>query len=234
MSEQPVKLTAPAAAERVFPDGAAAATERSLICEHRLTVILDGAPFAELVCTRSRLRQLVLGRLCTAGKISSAADVVALKFSADETRAEVHLRPGAAGRGTKRLTDGSIWRSADIFTMARTLRAAMPLHDETLGTHGSLLLHRGKVCCCCEDIGRRSAIDKAVGEALEKGLPPGECLLYTTGRVSAEIVEKVAAAGVKVLVTRALPTAEAVTLAKALGMTLIGRAWEEQYEVYAP
>ncbi len=232
MKSAHVKLTAAARALHVGSDGSAAA-ERSLIREHLLAVNVDGVPFTELLCTRRDLRRLVLGRLCTAGRIASAADVEALDFNADETRAEARLRPGAAGRGETALTDESGWRSADIFCMARSLREAMPLHDETLGAHGAIVLRRGQVICCAEDIGRHNAIDKAVGGALEQGAAMSECILYSTGRIASEVVEKTARAGIPVLATRALPTAEAVERAGALGMTLIGRAWEDQYEVFA-
>lgn len=226
------ELTDRAEAVCVRRDGSREDVVRSLVREHRVTVFADGAPFAEIVCTRSELRCLVLGRLCTAGRISSAKDVEKLTFSETEERAEVRLRPNASGRGTHMVTDRSSWRSEDVFRLAAALREKMPLHDETLGVHGALLLHRGELVCCCEDIGRHNAVDKAVGAALERGIPPDECVLYSTGRIASDLVEKTAAAGVAVLVSRALPTAEAVKRAHALGVTLIGRAWEEQYEVF--
>ena len=233
MSNQNDALTAAVTADCVHPDGSVSAAELSLIREHRLALTVDGAPFALLVCTRARLRQLILGRLCTAGLISSADDVESLLLSADETHAEVRLSPGAAGRGRVALTDRSGWRSEDIFRLAAAVRASMPLHDETTGTHGAALLHRGTVLCCCEDIGRHNAIDKAVGEALEQGIPLDECVLYTTGRIAVDIAEKAITAGVAVLASRTLPTAEAVSLAKTLGLILIGHAWEDRYEVFA-
>ena len=232
MKEAPA-LTAWAEAALVTPDGGKERLRRSLMTEHRLTVTVDGEPFAETVCTRNLLRQLVLGRLCTAGHIASAADVASLHFSENEDRAEVALRPEAGRRETRPIKDQSAWRSGDIFRLAAYLRENMPLHDETLGTHGCLLMHRGEILCCCEDIGRQNALDKAVGEALARSLPLKECVLYTTGRVSAEIVQKVFTAGARVLASRTLPTLEAVALAQKRGLTLIGRAWEEQYEVYA-
>ena len=233
MSASPEGLTAPAEAVRVGRDGGETPLARTLAREHALALTVDGAPFARLVCTRSHLRQLVLGRLCTAGRIAAAADVLALTFSGDETAAEARLRPGAAGRGDVPPADRSGWRSEDIFRLAAAVRETMPLHDETMGTHGAALLHRGAVLCCREDIGRHNAIDKAVGAALERGVPLSECVLYTTGRIAVDIAGKAAAAGVGVLASRTLPTAEAVALARSLGLTLIGRAWDEQYEVYA-
>ena len=226
-------LTARAEAILVTPGGGEEKLRRSLMAEHRLTVTVDGEPFAATVCTRNELRQMVLGRLCTAGRIESAADVASLRFSENEDRAEVTLRPAAVRSKSQAKEDRSAWRSGDIFRLAAYLRDNIPLHNETQGTHGCLLMHRGEILCCCEDMGRSSALDKAVGEALLQGLPLNECVLYTTGRVSAEIAQKAFTAGARVLASRTLPTLEAVALAKKRGLTLLGRAWEEQYEVYA-
>ncbi len=230
----PSELTAPAAGLRVAREGSETPISRRLAREHRLDLWVDGELFARITCTPSLLRQLALGRLCTAGLIRGPEDVLSLRFSEGGDRAEVRLRPGAAGRKASVPEDRSGWRSGDILRLAAHVRENMPLHGETLGTHGAALLRRGEVLCCCEDIGRHNALDKAVGTALERGIPPEECVLYTTGRVAAEIAEKTIAAGIAVLVSRALPTAEAVDLAKARGLTLIGRAWAEQYEIYAP
>ncbi len=227
------KLSASAEAVGVRRDGGEAPLRRSLAGEHRLALYVDGAPFAHITCPRALLRQLALGRLCTEGRITATGDVLSLRFSEDEARAEAALRPGAGSGGQRRLPDRSGWQREDVFLLAAHVRANMPLHDETFGTHGAAILRRGRVLCCCEDIGRHNALDKAVGTALEEGIPLNECVLYSTGRIAVDIVEKTAAAGVRVLVSRALPTAEAVSLAKRLGVTLIGRAWEEQYEIYA-
>ena len=228
------ELTAPAAAISFGRDGSEAPLSRLLAREHRLALRVDGAPFALLVCTRDRLQELALGRLCTAGRIAQAADVLSLRFSEDEGKAEACLRPGTGSMTAPALTDRSTWRSEDIFRLAAHLQATMPLHDATSGAHGAALLHRGNILCCCEDIGRHNAIDKAVGAALIRGVPLKECILYTTGRIAVDIVRKTAAAGVPVLVSRALPTAEALALAKSLRLTLIGRAREAQYELFTP
>ena len=226
-------LAAPAAGTRVGRDGSRTGVTRALVCEHRLLLRVDERPFAQLVCTPALLRELVLGRLCTAGRITTPEDVLSLEFSGQETVAEVRLRPGAGRGAAQRLTDRSGWQDGDVLRLAARLREAMPLHDATLGAHGAALMHRGKVLCCCEDIGRHNALDKAVGTALESGAALEECILCTTGRIACDIAEKAAAAGVPVLVSRALPTAEAVRYAASVGLTLIGRAWEDQFELYS-
>ena len=227
-------LSAPMEGLCVERDGRETPLSRPLACEHRLRLYVDGAPCALFVCTRSHLRQLVLGRLCTDGRIAAAEDVLSLEFSEAEDEALVRLRPGAGKTAPRPLADRSAWRGEDIFRLAASMREAMPLHDATAGAHGSLLLRYGEVLCCCEDIGRHNAIDKAVGTALTEGAEISECVLYTTGRIAVDIVRKAAAAGVCVLASRALPTAEAVLLARELGLTLIGRAWEDRYELFTP
>lgn len=225
-------LTAPAAGTHVSRGGEESLFRQTLAREHRLGLYVDGAPFAQLVCTPSQLRELVLGRLCTAGRIAVQEDVLSLTFSDAEDRADICICPGAVRASAQPPTDRSAWRREDIFLLAGCLPSSMPLHDATMGTHGCLLLHRGEILCCCEDIGRHNAIDKAVGTALTRGIPLNECVLYTTGRIAVDIVEKTVTAGVPVLVSRTLPTAEAVALAETRGLTLIGRAWEAQYEVF--
>ncbi len=231
MNSQPL-LTAAAEVNLVGRDGREQPLSRDLVREHRLTLLVDGFLFGQLVCTRALLRELVLGRLCTAGRIAKAEDVISLSFSAEADRAEVCLRPGAGSAAQPAPRGRGVWRSEDIFRLAAEVRRSMPLHDATRGTHGCLLMHRGEILCCCEDIGRHNAIDKAVGTALTEGIPLGECILYTTGRIAVDIAEKAAMAGIPVLVSRTLPTAEAAAMAESRGITLIGRAWEDQYEIF--
>ena len=58
-------------------------------------------------------------------------------------------------------------------------------------------------------------------------------MIYTTGRVAADMVIKTVAAGVPVLVSKAVPTEEAVKLAEKYGLTMICRAWPDSYEIYS-
>lgn len=67
-----------------------------------------------------------------------------------------------------------------------------------------------------EDIGRHNALDKVLGWALEQGIPLGECIVYTSGRIPVDMVLKVIRAGVPVFASKAMPTAESVALAKGI------------------
>ena len=124
-------------------------------------------------------------------------------------------------------------RPEDVFRLAEKFREDGALHRNTSGTHSCYIrLGDGRILSF-EDIGRHNAIDKAIGFALLNDIPLSECLLYTSGRVPVDMVQKVISAGIPVLVSKAVPTAESVELAQQYGLTLICRAYPDQFEIYS-
>ena len=83
-----------------------------------------------------------------------------------------------------------------------------------------------------DDIGRHNALDKVVGEAMMKKIDFGEVMVLTTGRISSEIVAKVMRCGIPVVVSRGVPTNQAIKMAKEIGMTLVGYARGHRMNVY--
>ena len=92
----------------------------------------------------------------------------------------------------------------------------------TRAVHSAVLSRRGEIVFAAEDIGRHNAVDKAAGFALRNGIPLGECLLYTTGRMPSDMVMKAVRAGIPVLVSGKGPTAEGVRISKQYGLSLAG------------
>lgn len=124
------------------------------------------------------------------------------------------------------------WESEWIFALAREFVSGSRIHNVTQGTHSCYLSVRGEILFTAEDIGRHNAMDKAIGYAAMHDLKPEACILYTTGRVSTDMVKKAIMSRIPVLVSKSVPTDTAVELARAYDLTLICKAWPDRYEIF--
>lgn len=122
-----------------------------------------------------------------------------------------------------------------IATLPDRLRAEQRLFDETGGVHAAgLFAADGTTLVVREDVGRHNAVDKVVGWALRHDRVPLEGhVLQVSGRVSFELVQKAAMAGIPVLAAVSAPSSLAVDLAEALGVTVVGFSRGSSFTLYA-
>ncbi len=115
------------------------------------------------------------------------------------------------------------------------LRSSQAIFDATGGLHAAGLFDRsGSLLCLREDVGRHNAVDKVVGHAALAGMLPlsGQVLLVS-GRVSFEIVQKAALAGVPVVGAVSAPSSLAVAAGERLGVTVIGFVRGGSFNIYS-
>ena len=133
------------------------------------------------------------------------------------------------------LPPGPTVDAATIVALPDRLRSAQRVFDRTGGLHAAGLFDpSGALLRLREDVGRHNAVDAVVGRSvLDREIPLHDRTLMVSGRVSFEIVQKAAMAGVPVLCAVSAPSSLAVDAARDLGMTLVAFVRGEGFNVYS-
>jgi FdhD protein len=114
-------------------------------------------------------------------------------------------------------------RTSWLYALAKKINTQPSLYLEAGAIHGTVLCERDRPLIFMEDVGRHNAVDKIAGWMFREGVEGADKILYTTGRLTSEMVIKTALMGVPVLASRSGFTAWGVELAQQVGLTLIGR-----------
>jgi FdhD protein len=228
----------------------------SVALERTLELLVAGTVIARLQCLPLDLEDLAAGFLITGGIVEGADDITGLTVAPDGTRVDVEVRgrtPEDLAEFGRKLSLASGCGKALFPTEVRSRLSRSPgegfspeaiLHAvrETT-TRGELFkktgaVHaasawRGEGCIAFrEDIARHNAIDKVAGAAVRQGATLEDCLLVSTGRLTAEVVMKGIRLGVWGVASRAAATDRAVQLAAEFGLVLAGFARGSRINIY--
>lgn len=114
-------------------------------------------------------------------------------------------------------------RSSWLYALAARINTTPSLYLEAGAIHGTVLCQGDRPLVYMEDVGRHNAVDKIAGWMFREGVSPDDKILYTTGRLTSEMVIKTALMGIPVLASRSGFTAWGVEIARQVGLTCIGR-----------
>jgi FdhD protein len=231
----------------------ATAMEKEVVREVAVTLYVNGMELITFLCTPHNLRYLALGFLYLEGIISGLDEVALLRVCDEEETIEARLTRDFEMPTRRVLTSGCGGGTtfADLTAQANKIDSTLKvtpsqilglmqrlyqeaeLYRTTGGVHTSALSDGEKLLAVASDVGRHNTLDKVQGQCLLEGIDTKDRVLLTTGRLSAEMLNKAAKMQVPVLVSRTSPTDLAVELAKSWGITLIGYARGEQIHVYS-
>jgi FdhD protein len=114
-------------------------------------------------------------------------------------------------------------KTSDLYTLATKINRTPSLYLSAGAIHGTVLCQDDRPLVYMEDVGRHNAVDKIAGWMLSENVKPDDKILYTTGRLTSEMVIKTALMGIPTLASRSGFTAWGVEIANQVGLTLIGR-----------
>ena len=231
-------------------------TEDIVIKEAAYTLFVNDEEVVTQLCSPSNIEELATGFLCAEGFLSRREDLLGLTVNhrdgliwaeTSSPRPQGFLQrsiTSCCGRGRAsfyfrndteniRPVPGEIKVSAEqLRSLGHKMEASGELFRATGGTHGAALCLPGNIICFFEDVGRHNAVDKIFGYCLLNDIDRHDKLLVFTGRVSSEILLKVARMGIPLVASRSAPTHLALQLARELNVTIVGFMRKKLMNVY--
>jgi len=124
-------------------------------------------------------------------------------------------------------------RTSWLYALSDKINRTPSLYLTAGALHGTVLCEKDRPLVYMEDVGRHNAVDKVAGWMLSNNATAADKILYTTGRLTSEMVIKTAMMGIPVLASRSGFTAWGVEIANQVGLTLIGRMRGRRFQCLA-
>jgi FdhD protein len=235
-----------------FRSGGWEILESGVIVEAPVSLTVNGQVWLTFMCTPSNLEALAVGFLFNEGVIRTRDEIALAQVCPQGDNVDVWLtHPAEKPRQWRRtsgctggatavtadmtppaLKDGFVLTPDSINRLVEQLLGAQELYRQVGGVHTSVLSDGERVIVSAEDIGRHNTLDKIAGICLLDRIELSRRILLTTGRLSSEMMQKAARIGASVVISRTSPSALSIKMAQAWGVTLIGYARRDQFNVY--
>lgn len=202
----------------------------NLVNEHVLNLYVNNKQVNKFICVNEHLEEIVVGWLLGNRYINCYGDVCSISFKNNNSEAYVTIKEVKVLEplGYKNFNYEDTW----IFDLVNKFLRGTKIHKHTSGTHCCMLSINGKIVLTREDIGRHNAVDKVIGYIYINNIDVKDCVIFSSGRVSSDLIEKVINAKIPVFVSKSVTSYQAVKLAQGY-IRLICKAWPDSFEVYS-
>lgn len=225
--------------------------------ECKLTVMLNNQELTTLFCTPTDPEYLALGFLWSEGLLAHKNDLKNISVDFGRGLVLVETVSGKAmgpptlneqsdltfgyGRVSAfhelnpsgpNITSTTRVPASDILAAAEAFQHLSPLYQATHGAHSAALCSGGQIMVWAEDIGRHNAVDKVLGHCFLKDIPTHGRSIFSSGRIASDMVLKALKAGAPIIVSVAVPTSQAIKLARHHGITIIGAVKNRQMTIF--
>jgi len=216
---------------------------------------VNGEVWLTFMCTPVNLEAMAAGFLYNEGIIESMDEVEDVRVCEHGDNVDVWLNHSVEQPQSWRRTSGCTGGVTAVDALARvdvsfrgnqpkvapeaigrlveSLFESQELYRETGGVHTSALSDGKKIVFAAEDIGRHNTLDKIAGLCLMNHVWPETRILITTGRISSEMLQKAARIQAPILISRTSPSSLSIEMAERYGITLIGYARRDRFNVYS-
>lgn len=238
--------------------GTISVSDDPVATDEAICIYINDEYYRTLIATPTNIKELVIGHLLAEGIIKLLDELRELEVEPLKVRVKlskdldlnlinmdkVDLITTACGSLTtpptsdqlesmKNISDIKV-KAKTISGMARKLNKRSEVYRETGGTHSAMLCTKdGLVLAFAEDVGRHNAVDKVIGAGVLRKVDLGECVLFSSGRQSSEMVLKVARIGVPIIASIAGPLGSGIRMADATGITLVCFVRGQRMNVYS-
>jgi len=224
------------------------------IVESPVSLTVNGEVWLTFMCTPLDLEAMSVGFLYNEGILQSMDEVEDVRICEHGDNVDVWLNRSVEQPRSWRRTSGCTGGVTAVDALARVdvsfdgerprippeaigrlvegLFESQALYRETGGVHTSALSDGEKIVLVAEDIGRHNTLDKIAGLCLMNNVWPETRILITTGRISSEMLQKAARLQSPILISRTSPSSLSIEMAERYGITLIGYARRDRFNVY--
>ena len=225
--------------------------------ERPLTIYIDSYEIVTLMTLGSQPELLTLGYLKNQGLIADIREIKSVQVDWEVGAAAVTTHAGrddwqeklgprivttGCGQGTvfgdimENLDELELQpkpiKQSDVYALLKNLSAYNDVYRNAGAVHGCALCEGTEVLIFVEDVGRHNAVDAIAGRMWLEGIEGEDKLFYTTGRLTSEMVIKIAHMRIPVLLSRSGVTQMGYQLAKDLNVMMFSRAKGRHFLVY--